>query len=160
MAANPLPPLVTTEEPPQTGPKNVALEMPVQPFTVIGYKRPSQYDKAHWRAARGAGRPVSRMLRKIGRRKAMPARGCSGSPRKDRVRRCAGNNAPPGYKMRDCLRESRFDILVPPAVGRLLPIARCCWQPHPHGPRGPLLQSVRRLLPDRFRLAGRHEYTG
>ena len=45
MAAKPLPPLVTTEEPPQTGPKNVALEMPVQPFTVIGYKRPSQYDK-------------------------------------------------------------------------------------------------------------------
>ena len=45
MAAKPLPPLVATEEPPQNGTKNVTLEMPGQPLTAIGYKRPSQYDK-------------------------------------------------------------------------------------------------------------------
>ena len=45
MPARPLPPLVTTEEPPQNGPKTVILEMPGPPVTVVGYKRPSQYDK-------------------------------------------------------------------------------------------------------------------
>jgi predicted Zn-dependent peptidase len=45
MAAKPMPPLVTTQEPPQTGPKTVILEMPGQPVTMVGYKRPSQYDK-------------------------------------------------------------------------------------------------------------------
>ena len=45
IAAKPMPPFATTEEPPQNGPKNVALEMPAQPFTLIGYKRPGQYDK-------------------------------------------------------------------------------------------------------------------
>lgn len=45
MAAKPLPPLAATEEPAQNGPRNLTLEMPTQPFTLIGYKRPSQYDK-------------------------------------------------------------------------------------------------------------------
>jgi predicted Zn-dependent peptidase len=45
MAAKPLPPLRTTLEPPQTGPKTVVMEMPGPPVTVVGYKRPSQYDK-------------------------------------------------------------------------------------------------------------------
>ena len=45
MAAKPMPPLVTTQEPPQNGPKTVILEMPGQPVTLVGYKRPSQYDK-------------------------------------------------------------------------------------------------------------------
>ena len=37
--------LVTTEEPPQTGPKTVVVEMTGPPAAVVGYKRPSQYDK-------------------------------------------------------------------------------------------------------------------
>jgi predicted Zn-dependent peptidase len=45
MAARPMPPLVTTEEPPQAGPKTVVVELPGPPATVVGYKRPSQYDK-------------------------------------------------------------------------------------------------------------------
>ena len=36
---------MTTEEPPQNGPKTVILEMPGPPVTAVGYKRPSQYDK-------------------------------------------------------------------------------------------------------------------
>jgi len=45
MAAKPMPPVETTREPPQNGPKTVILEMPGQPVTLVGYKRPSQYDK-------------------------------------------------------------------------------------------------------------------
>src|ERR1035437_6596006 len=45
MAAKPMPPVETTQEPPQNGPKTVILEMPGQPVTLVGYKRPSQYDK-------------------------------------------------------------------------------------------------------------------
>ena len=45
MAAKPMPPVVTTEEPPQAGPKTVVVEMAGPPATVVGYKRPSQYDK-------------------------------------------------------------------------------------------------------------------
>ena len=40
--AKPAPPLVTTQEPPQSGPKTVILEMPRAAVTVIGYKRPGQ----------------------------------------------------------------------------------------------------------------------
>jgi predicted Zn-dependent peptidase len=32
------------QEPPQNGPRSAIVEMAVQPFTLIGYKRPSQYD--------------------------------------------------------------------------------------------------------------------
>jgi predicted Zn-dependent peptidase len=45
IAARPLPPLVTAQEPPQNGPKTVIVEMPGQPATIVGYKRPSQFDK-------------------------------------------------------------------------------------------------------------------
>jgi len=45
MAAKPLPPRVTTQEPPQNGPKTVAIELPGPPMAIVGYKRPSQYDK-------------------------------------------------------------------------------------------------------------------
>ena len=45
MAARPMPPLVTSREPPQPGPKTVVIEMSGPPLTMIGYKRPSQYDK-------------------------------------------------------------------------------------------------------------------
>ena len=45
MAAKPMPPLVATQEPPQNGPKTVIVEMPGQPTTLVGYKRPSQSDK-------------------------------------------------------------------------------------------------------------------
>jgi predicted Zn-dependent peptidase len=45
MPAKPMPPATTTGEPPQNGPKTVTLERPGPPFTVVGYKRPSQYDK-------------------------------------------------------------------------------------------------------------------
>jgi predicted Zn-dependent peptidase len=45
MSAKPAPPLVTTLEPPQAGPKTVTLEMPGPSVTVVGYKRPSQFDK-------------------------------------------------------------------------------------------------------------------
>jgi predicted Zn-dependent peptidase len=45
MAAKAMPPLVTTEEPPQAGPKTVVLEMAGPSAAVVGYKRPSQYDK-------------------------------------------------------------------------------------------------------------------
>ncbi len=45
MAAKPMPPVVTTQEPSQAGPKTVVLEAAGGPATVVGYKRPSQYDK-------------------------------------------------------------------------------------------------------------------
>jgi predicted Zn-dependent peptidase len=45
MPARPMPPVVTTGEPPQNGPKTVTLERPGPPLTVVGYKRSSQYDK-------------------------------------------------------------------------------------------------------------------
>ena len=41
----PLPPPVTTVEPPQEGPKRVEIESPAQPIEVIAYHRPDQYDK-------------------------------------------------------------------------------------------------------------------
>ena len=43
--AGPLPPLVTTQEPPQDGQKRVIIESATQPILMIAYKRPSQYDK-------------------------------------------------------------------------------------------------------------------
>jgi predicted Zn-dependent peptidase len=45
MAARPMPPLVTTREPPQHGPKTVAIERSGPPLALVGYKRPSQDDK-------------------------------------------------------------------------------------------------------------------
>jgi len=41
----PLPPLIHTLDPPQPGPKTAVVDSPSQPLLVIGYKRPSQYDK-------------------------------------------------------------------------------------------------------------------
>ena len=43
--ARPLPPRVTAQEPPQTGPKTVVVEMQGPPLLTIGYKRPSQFDR-------------------------------------------------------------------------------------------------------------------
>ena len=45
MAARPMPPLVTTQEPPQLGPKTVVIETPGPPLAMVGYKRPNRYDK-------------------------------------------------------------------------------------------------------------------
>ena len=45
LPAGPLPPLVHTVEPVQDGPRTVQVESPAQPFEVIAYKRPDQYDK-------------------------------------------------------------------------------------------------------------------
>ena len=45
MAAKPMPPVVADREPPQLGPKTVSLEMPGPPAALVGYKRPSQFDK-------------------------------------------------------------------------------------------------------------------
>jgi predicted Zn-dependent peptidase len=45
LPARPLPPLITTVEPAQEGPKRVEVESSSQPLVFIGYKRPSQYDK-------------------------------------------------------------------------------------------------------------------
>jgi predicted Zn-dependent peptidase len=45
LPAGPLPPLVHTVEPPQEGPRQAQVESPAQPFEVIAYKRPDQYDK-------------------------------------------------------------------------------------------------------------------
>jgi len=45
MPARPLPPLLHTVEPPQTGPKRTEVESPSQPLLVVGYKRPDQYSK-------------------------------------------------------------------------------------------------------------------
>ncbi len=41
----PLPPPVTTVEPPQEGPKRIEVESPAQPIELIAYHRPDQYDK-------------------------------------------------------------------------------------------------------------------
>jgi predicted Zn-dependent peptidase len=41
----PLPPIITTVEPRQQGPKNAQVETPSEPVLVVGYKRPDQYDK-------------------------------------------------------------------------------------------------------------------
>src|SRR4029077_6030999 len=45
LPSRPLPPLITTVEPKQDGPKRVEVESPSQPLMFIGYKRPDQYDK-------------------------------------------------------------------------------------------------------------------
>lgn len=45
LQARPLPPLLHTEEPEQAGTKTVIVESPAQPLMMIGYKRPSLYDK-------------------------------------------------------------------------------------------------------------------
>jgi predicted Zn-dependent peptidase len=45
LPAGPLPPLITTVEPKQDGPKRVEVISPSQPLMFIGYKRPDQYDK-------------------------------------------------------------------------------------------------------------------
>jgi predicted Zn-dependent peptidase len=45
LPAKPLPASLRTEEPPQAGPKRVAIETPSQPFLAIAYKRPDQRDK-------------------------------------------------------------------------------------------------------------------
>ena len=45
MAARPMPLLAITQEPPQPGPKTVIIEMPGPPVALVGYKRPSQYDR-------------------------------------------------------------------------------------------------------------------
>jgi predicted Zn-dependent peptidase len=47
MPLRPAPPAVHTEEPPQRGPKTVAVESPSQPLLMIGYKRPGQLDPDH-----------------------------------------------------------------------------------------------------------------
>lgn len=43
--AGPLPPLIHTIEPVQDGPRTVQVESPAQPFEIVAYKRPDQYDK-------------------------------------------------------------------------------------------------------------------
>jgi predicted Zn-dependent peptidase len=43
--AKPLPPLVRTIEPPQSGPKTIAIEGTANPLALIGYKRPGESDK-------------------------------------------------------------------------------------------------------------------
>jgi predicted Zn-dependent peptidase len=45
LPARPLPPLITTVEPRQEGPKHVDIDSPSQPLLFLGYKRPDQYDK-------------------------------------------------------------------------------------------------------------------
>jgi predicted Zn-dependent peptidase len=45
LAKKPMPPPVSTVEPPQEGPKVAQVESPSQPIEFIGYKRPDQYDK-------------------------------------------------------------------------------------------------------------------
>jgi predicted Zn-dependent peptidase len=45
LPARPLPPLITTVEPKQEGPKDVGVDSPSQPLLFIAYKRPDQYDK-------------------------------------------------------------------------------------------------------------------
>src|SRR5207245_4475157 len=47
LPAGPLPPLVHTVEPEQTGPRNTEVESPSQPLEMRVYKRPSEYDKDH-----------------------------------------------------------------------------------------------------------------
>lgn len=45
MPAKPLPASTRTIEPPQDGPKTAVVEIPAQPFAVVGYKRPTYRDK-------------------------------------------------------------------------------------------------------------------
>ncbi|MEO7650682.1 MAG: pitrilysin family protein, partial [Bryobacteraceae bacterium] len=45
LPARPLPPLITTVEPKQDGPRRAEVESQSQPLMFIGYKRPDQYDK-------------------------------------------------------------------------------------------------------------------
>ena len=45
LPAGPLPPPVHTAEPQQDGPRQTQIESPAQPFDLIVYKRPDQYDK-------------------------------------------------------------------------------------------------------------------
>src|SRR5437016_3908570 len=45
LPTRPLPPLVTTVEPKQEGPKRIDVESPSQPLMFVAYKRPDQYDK-------------------------------------------------------------------------------------------------------------------
>ncbi|MEO8593337.1 MAG: pitrilysin family protein [Candidatus Solibacter sp.] len=45
LPAKPLPPRVTTQEPPQSGPKTVVLELQGPQMAMVGYKRPSQFDR-------------------------------------------------------------------------------------------------------------------
>jgi predicted Zn-dependent peptidase len=44
-ASRPLPPVVHTKEPTQSGPKRAIVESASQPVELIGYKRPDQYDR-------------------------------------------------------------------------------------------------------------------
>ena len=44
LPTRPLPPLITTVEPKQEGPKRIEVESPSQPLMFIGYKRPDQFD--------------------------------------------------------------------------------------------------------------------
>ncbi|MFB3829538.1 MAG: M16 family metallopeptidase [Bryobacteraceae bacterium] len=45
MPARPLPPLLHTLDPPQSGPKSAEVQSPAQPVVIIGYKRPDQQSK-------------------------------------------------------------------------------------------------------------------
>ena len=45
LPAGPLPPLVHTVEPQQDGPRETQIQSPAQPFDLVVYKRPDQYDK-------------------------------------------------------------------------------------------------------------------
>jgi predicted Zn-dependent peptidase len=45
IAARPLPPLLHTTEPPQSGPRDAEVQSPAQPMAIAGYKRPDQYSK-------------------------------------------------------------------------------------------------------------------
>jgi predicted Zn-dependent peptidase len=45
LPARPMPPLLRTVEPPQSGQKTVVVESPSQPLLLVGYKRPSLYDQ-------------------------------------------------------------------------------------------------------------------
>ncbi len=45
LPTRPLPPLLHTREPDQSGPKTTAVISPAQPLLIFGYKRPDQYDK-------------------------------------------------------------------------------------------------------------------
>ena len=45
LPAGPLPPIIHTVEPQQEGPRLAQIQSASQPFEVIGYKRPDQYDK-------------------------------------------------------------------------------------------------------------------
>lgn len=45
LPARPLPPLLHTKEPPQTGPKQAEVQSPAQPVVIAGYKRPDEYGK-------------------------------------------------------------------------------------------------------------------